>query len=160
MIIRVSTSQRRPVARSGSILAPVLFVASMILVATMPAHAGNVVVNVTSQDHQPEAIGCRLFGSEDGFPTEPSAALEEAPAIVVGQAAQSRFDRVEAGRYAISCFQDLNGDGELNRNFLGIPQEPWAASNDARPAMRAPSFDEAAFSVQPDQTVTIDLVVR
>jgi uncharacterized protein (DUF2141 family) len=30
-----------------------------------------------------------------------------------------------------------------------MPTEPWGVSNNARPKLRAPRFEEAAFSVNP-----------
>jgi uncharacterized protein (DUF2141 family) len=50
------------------------------------------------------------------------------------------------GEYAVSCFHDVNDNGKLDTNFLGIPTEPYAFSNNARPKFRAPNWDEARFS--------------
>ena len=33
-----------------------------------------------------------------------------------------------AGEYVVSVYQDSNGDGKLNTNFLGIPKEPVGIS--------------------------------
>ncbi|MEO6039142.1 MAG: DUF2141 domain-containing protein [Saprospiraceae bacterium] len=54
-----------------------------------------------------------------------------------------------AGHYAISCFHDVNGNGELDKNFLGIPTEPYGFSNNARPKFRAPNWEEAKFYWEP-----------
>lgn len=55
------------------------------------------------------------------------------------------FEGLPPGQYAISSFQDLNNNGKLDKNFLGIPSEPYGFSNNARPKFRAPTWDEAAF---------------
>lgn len=56
------------------------------------------------------------------------------------------------GTYAIAVFHDLNGNGQLDRNALGVPTEPYGFSNDVRSKWRAPSFSEAAVQVkQPAQ---------
>ncbi len=52
------------------------------------------------------------------------------------------------GQYAISCFFDLNANGQLDTNWLGIPNEPYGFSNNARPKFRAPNWSEAAFDLQ------------
>jgi uncharacterized protein (DUF2141 family) len=49
------------------------------------------------------------------------------------------------GAYAISCFHDLNNNGILDKNLLGIPSEPYGFSQNARPKFRAPVWDEAKF---------------
>ena len=55
------------------------------------------------------------------------------------------FQNLPAGVYAVSCFHDLNGNGKLDTNLLGIPTEPYGFSNNARPKFRAPHWDEAKF---------------
>lgn len=61
-----------------------------------------------------------------------------------------RFDCSELapGTYAVSCFHDLNDNGELDTNFFGIPVEPYGFSNNARPKFRAPRWEEACFQVK------------
>jgi uncharacterized protein (DUF2141 family) len=55
------------------------------------------------------------------------------------------FTAVKPGRYAVRAFLDLNGDGKLNRNPLGMPTEPFGFSNGAVPHGGAPGWDEASF---------------
>ena len=63
---------------------------------------------------------------------------------------------VRPGTYAVLAFQDLNGNGVLDRNLLGIPTEPFGFSNDARGRFGPPGFDAAAVKI-PDRPVTIRL---
>lgn len=55
------------------------------------------------------------------------------------------FPELTPGTYAISCFHDVNGNGMLDTNFLGIPTEPYGASNNVRPRFRAPNWEETRF---------------
>lgn len=52
-----------------------------------------------------------------------------------------------AGEYALSIFQDVNDDGKLERNFIGIPKEPAGLSNNLRPKFGPPKYRDAAFQV-------------
>ena len=52
------------------------------------------------------------------------------------------------GQYAIAIFHDENDNGELDRNLLGIPSEPFAFSRVPKSKWRLPSFDEVKFSFQ------------
>ncbi len=36
---------------------------------------------------------------------------------------------LSAAGYVISMYQDINGNGKLDSNFLGIPREPFGFSN-------------------------------
>lgn len=51
------------------------------------------------------------------------------------------------GDYAFAVYHDANADGKLDRNFLGIPTEDYAFSNDAAGNMGPPSFVLAKLTV-------------
>lgn len=66
--------------------------------------------------------------------------------------------QLEAGKYAISIFHDLNSDGEFNTNILGIPKEPFGFSNNAKGNFGPPDFEKAAFELtQDNQKLNIKL---
>ena len=51
------------------------------------------------------------------------------------------------GNYALTIFFDRNGNGELDTNFIGVPKEPVALSNNARPRFGPPKYRDAVFSL-------------
>ena len=51
------------------------------------------------------------------------------------------------GEYALSIFYDANDNGELDTNFIGIPKEPVALSNNARPKFGPPKYKDAVFTL-------------
>ncbi|HOE17943.1 MAG TPA: DUF2141 domain-containing protein [Syntrophorhabdaceae bacterium] len=59
------------------------------------------------------------------------------------------FTGVPGGRYGIRCFQDVSGTGKMEKGMFG-PKEPWGTYRPARPAFRAPRFDEISFEVNKD----------
>ena len=63
------------------------------------------------------------------------------------------------GRYGIKMFQDLNSNGELDTNIVGIPTEPIGFSNDAPVHFGPPEFAAAAFDIGASgavQTITLN----
>ncbi len=52
-----------------------------------------------------------------------------------------------AGEYALSVFQDVDDDTKLKRNFIGIPKEPAALSNNLRPRFGPPKYKDAVFTI-------------
>lgn len=56
------------------------------------------------------------------------------------------------GVYALRVMHDLNDNGELDANFVGIPSEPWAFSNNATGNFGPPSWEDVRFEV--DGTVS------
>jgi uncharacterized protein (DUF2141 family) len=65
--------------------------------------------------------------------------------------ATCRFGGLQPGRYAVSIGHDLNGNRRVDTNFLGMPTEQWGVSNNARPTLRAPRYDEAVFTLPADK---------
>jgi uncharacterized protein (DUF2141 family) len=55
------------------------------------------------------------------------------------------FHNLPAGKYAASAFHDENGNGQLDRNSLGVPTEGYGFSNDAQGTAGPPKFAQAAF---------------
>jgi uncharacterized protein (DUF2141 family) len=58
------------------------------------------------------------------------------------------FEDVPPGTYAVSLYQDENGNGTLDTNFFGIPKEPTACSNNATGRFGPPSWSDAYFDVE------------
>jgi uncharacterized protein (DUF2141 family) len=58
------------------------------------------------------------------------------------------FADLKAGDYAIKAFHDVNGDGKMNTNPFGLPIEPVAFSNNARPNMGPASWVLARVAVK------------
>jgi len=62
------------------------------------------------------------------------------------------------GEWAVAITQDMNNNDKIDKNFLGIPTEPYAFSNNIRPTMAAPDFNECKFMVDgPGKVVSIVL---
>lgn len=67
---------------------------------------------------------------------------------------------VRPGRYAFAFAHDEDGDGEFDRDFLGIPSEGYGFSNNVRPSLSLPSWQSAAFLVRPAPSGDIVLTTR
>lgn len=57
------------------------------------------------------------------------------------------FPSLPPGKYAVSAYADANGNGRVDRNFLGLPVEQYGFSNNARGRFGPPAFAEAAFEL-------------
>ncbi|MFN7191683.1 MAG: DUF2141 domain-containing protein, partial [Rhodospirillales bacterium] len=68
-----------------------------------------------------------------------------------------RFTDLRPGTYAVSVSHDLNGNRKTDTNFLGIPREDWGVSNNVRPTLRAPTFDEAKIDVQAERVTIVEV---
>lgn len=65
---------------------------------------------------------------------------------------------VAPGDYAVAVHHDANSNGRMEANFIGIPKEGYAVSNNVRPRFRAPRFTEARVTVTRDTALVVRLV--
>ncbi len=125
---------------------------------TTQADASELVVNVTGIKSSVGEVGCALHASAAQFPTGNSGTM------VRWQKANSegvvcRFSGLRAGAYAVAVSHDLNGNRKTDTNLLGMPTEDWGVTNNVRPSLRAPTFEEAKVSIPETgaKTVTVRL---
>lgn len=67
------------------------------------------------------------------------------------------IENVKAGDYAISTFHDENDNEKLDTNFVGIPNEPYGFSNNAKGSFGPPAFDKAKVKVDGNKKLVITL---
>ncbi len=100
-----------------------------------------------------------LFPSEQGFPAKVAQAAQRQSVKVESATAELRFPNLTAGTYAVTVYQDQNDNGKLDTNWIGIPKEPVGASNNPRPRLGPPRFDEASVNVSsPEEKIAVNLV--
>jgi uncharacterized protein (DUF2141 family) len=100
-----------------------------------------------------------VFRSQNTFLKDGQTFKEYVLTVADGKSSLSTvIDDLEEGEYAIALYQDLNEDKKLNRNFFGVPTEPYGVSNNIRPTFAPPSYDECKFSYFSSQTLTISLI--
>ena len=49
------------------------------------------------------------------------------------------------GDYAMAIYQDENSSGAIDKNFIGVPTEGYAFSNNFKPKIKAPAFSDCKF---------------
>ena len=58
------------------------------------------------------------------------------------------------GELGIKVFHDVNGNGTLDTNWMGIPNESYGFGNSAQATFGPPSFEKAAVRFSGEHTVT------
>lgn len=64
---------------------------------------------------------------------------------------------LESGNYAIAVFQDINNNGKLDKNWVGIPTEPYGFSNDPVIRFGPPSFNDCLLKLSGQSKINIKL---
>lgn len=69
------------------------------------------------------------------------------------------FAGLPPGRYGLSAFQDIDGNGKLTANLLGIPTEPYGFSAGAAASFGPPAFEALAVTIDGAAAVTTEIVL-
>jgi uncharacterized protein (DUF2141 family) len=109
--------------------------ASAAFGARAQACAEVVVENVRPQQGQ---LMVAAYGSGPTFGKTPIT-QQRLPA---GEARMSfKLCNLSGSEVALTLFQDLDSDGKMARNLMGVPSEPWGSSGS--PGTFGPSWDSA-----------------
>ena len=62
------------------------------------------------------------------------------------------------GEYAVALMHDENADKICNMNFLGIPKEGYGFSNNVKPLLSAPSYNDCKINLNRNLSISIELI--
>lgn len=138
-----------------------LLIGSSVLGAAVPAppaaENSSVTVVVSSLVSTTAAVRLYFYNTREGFLKSGKWVFSKS----VKPQGKSEFTLpvdLPRGEWAVAITQDLNNNDKIDKNFLGIPTEPYAFSNNVRPTIAAPGFDECKFTVdEPGKVVSIVL---
>lgn len=129
----------------------------LLSVTTLPIFSANVTITFNNLRTPAGILIVGIYNKPEGFPKEGSQWKKVFIPINKKQVTKT-FDLPE-GEYAFAVCHDEDGDGTCNQNFLGIPTEGFAFSNNYRPKLRAPSFDDVKIKVgKQDLNLSIKLI--
>ncbi len=147
--------------RLSRLLLPLLI--SAVLPVTLSAQSKiekhlTIDVHLTQQAHG--ELAYLIFASSSGFPSDRDKALRHGFIPIPPNAQHLSIDTdLPRGTYAVTVYEDLNGNHKLDHNLIGIPREPVGVSNNPSTHFGPPHFDECSFYLgDTAQTITITLV--
>jgi uncharacterized protein (DUF2141 family) len=110
--------------------------------------AETLVVNVSGVKAGKGDVRVGVFNSADEFPD----GKYFKGVAVSGDSETMRIEvkDLPLGNYAVSVFQDFNGNEKVDKNFLGIPKEPYGFSGKWKSG--AASFEDAIIDLKPEGT--------
>jgi len=92
----------------------------------------------------PVVVG--IYGTKNKFP-DPKDQMKEYKFKPRGKKILTvKIPNLKFGTYALAIYQDVNSSGKIDKNMIGIPTEPYAFSNNYKPKVRAPNFNDCKFT--------------
>lgn len=107
-----------------------------ILISNVHKGNGDIYVQVCNEQEFNKQFKCSYKTMASGKKTE----------------AYFKFWNIPNGRWGVMAFQDSNGNGKMDKNFMGIPTEGYGMSNNPR-LHRAPVFDDLKIDLTPQSEV-------
>lgn len=115
-----------------------VFLAGLFLTPT--PHTVNVTVSSSSAESGP--IRLAVYASETDFAQKRAVASAVSPRA--GAEVELQLALPAPGTYVLAAFHDLNNNGKLDRNFFGIPTEPYGFSKAPESKWAEPVFADVA----------------
>lgn len=123
------------------------------------ANAGDIALTVETSESGGRML-VKLLAESEAADFPGGEGVQRSMPVDGRRSLEFNFPAVAAGRYAISVFQDVNNDGDLNANLLTLPTEPYGFSNNARGTFGPAKFKDAAFAVPAEGEVRLNITVK
>ncbi|WP_421879609.1 DUF2141 domain-containing protein [Marinoscillum sp.] len=121
----------------------------LIYGSLLTAQTAKLTVEVTNIKTLEGKMRVALFNGESSYLKD--ADYEADTVIYDSGAVLITFKDLPLGEYAISLYHDQNDNGKLDANFMGIPSEPYAFSNNAPSRFGPAKYEEARFTLINDE---------
>lgn len=129
----------------------------MILTGSLLAGELTLTVKINGLKSDKGNVRAALHNQADAFPTKEEKALKLTNGKIENGSATLSFTGLDAGTCAVAVHHDVNGNGKLEANFLGIPKEPTGASNNPKARMGPPKFADAKFELKNNETLVVQI---
>lgn len=116
-----------------------------------------ITINISNIQENAGTIEVGVYDTGENF-LESGHTYKTYSIPVKNNKASLLIEDLPAGNYAISLYHDENSDGKCNRNFIGIPKEPYAFSNNFKPKFSKPSFKDCVFELTENINMEIELI--
>ena len=117
----------------------------------------DLTVKVTALQHSKGLIEFALYKNPALF-TQTGKTHRLARVEAKAPEVKFQFTDLEPNNYAIVVYHDDNSNKICDKNIFGIPTEAYAFSNNMRPKLSAPSFEECAVKLDKDKVISIKMV--
>ncbi len=109
-----------------------------------------IILRVTGLRSEKGQVRIAVFNSSEKWLGEQP--IYSSTINVESQSVTWKFNVVPHGDYGIAVFHDENKNGKMDKNFLGMPLEPYGFSNNVRVTFGPPKWEKSKFVVKGSTT--------
>lgn len=121
---------------------------SLFLVQQFQGQIKNTSTITVTIDNLDSSNGAVLFGLYTEITFMKAKPKYNAKSDIVNGMARITFEDIIPGTYAISCFHDKNGNGQMDFEPTGRPIESYGVSNNKIDPNGPPRWNDAKFEVE------------
>lgn len=119
---------------------------------TFNSNLGTLALHLCTPERAKGKVHVAIFNSAHSFKRSTNPVYNR---VVEVDPASGQYkvisQSLKIGEYAIAAYQDVNGNGELDKNAVGIPTEPYAFSNNPVIKWAAPTYEKVHFELMPGE---------
>ena len=112
-----------------------------------------LTINLSGMQNTNGKVNVALYNNSSSF-NDPNQSYRSLFLNCTGNTMSIFLDSLPAGDYAFAIFHDENNNQQIDQNFLGIPTEGFAFSNNAMGNFGPPSWTQAKFTAATGTAIT------
>jgi uncharacterized protein (DUF2141 family) len=113
--------------------------------------------NIQSNEGQ---ICVAVFNSEEGFKTEKTFWEKYYPKTNLTDKTFKLKVQVPPGTYGVSILDDVNMDGKMKYNIIGIPREGFGFGNYHHNSFFKPRFSDFSFELKDNENIRVQVIMQ
>jgi len=133
------------------------FIFAFLVSQSLYSQNFNLAVSITDFRSPDGEIQIGLYNNKESFPL-----VDKQYRFIILEVNEFKgsyiIKNLPEGEYAVAVLHDENSDKICNKNLLGIPKEGYGFSNNFRPRLSAPKFEDCKFELKDDLAITIKLI--
>ncbi len=119
----------------------------LLIAATLYSQTSGLIVKIHNIKEKRGVIRVFLWKGADGFPKEKGKFFRADSVLATSDSVRIFFEDIPEGNYAVSLFQDINGNREFDKNRFAQTTEPFGLSGKPDFSERPVKYDDCSFKI-------------
>jgi uncharacterized protein (DUF2141 family) len=121
-----------------------VFIAISFLSFSDAEVTGSMIIEFPSINPNKGMVEVSVYDKSEAFLVKDQFIQKKRAQIIDGKA-QLIFENIPFGKIAVGSYHDIDADETYDKNFIGLPVEPYAFSKKPTCNWRKPRFEEVSF---------------